>query len=621
MRFTIKNRIGGTKVNIDDEFDKMLCSELKLEYNHLNPSGEKDYGHFYFPDKEEVLKEKGWAAQKSISWVGILDTVIYYSKIKSGPVTRYEIESACAWCMKYSITFPASVRVFISRFMDFIDEKGYIIEVDGHDVEPFEKEAYVNLYSKNVIRFEDNKYVEYDDEGKPIKSYNYGKFNKIRCFRCGRYTSVLNTHCRYCNWMQDSVVRFRAYLKEMLLDDFKCSPTKYMVSDISRYFRSGLLKMEDLTDDRGMPKDFFFSWIIQYPAYWDNFFKNRLLAGMQREPGIYSRNDIYSLIYSGLLTKEDLINETAIITEKAFNHIMKYPTLSEEQGELKFNVPVDSVNRQSGTDIYFLGAAGANMNLLLAQLFCYGELYGFHLNPSSSDSAVEYALGLIHYAQESKLPPESSNNQFQLVKARIITDRRCKFWEKSSSGFQEKSVSLICLPEINISDIENHSVEFDRLLRNENRKLIFFVLNIDNPDYRQRMILEKMIDLTKNVEDKISNIGIILTTKYKYIDSINTIEIKELLKITGLADIIGRSLFSGSYSYDHLTIKDKIKILPYRLGKFMPGEVYTYEETGVKNLVKLIDRGCAGKAPELRNPKPLFLFLKRLGGLFDKTTE
>lgn len=93
--FDIKRESDNSVVDIDI-VDSMVCDKFNMTFS------EKDYGHFFFTDG--TLN----GMQKSISWPGLIHTVIYYSKIEWGKRTAYNMEATMAWVCTYAIHFPKS---------------------------------------------------------------------------------------------------------------------------------------------------------------------------------------------------------------------------------------------------------------------------------------------------------------------------------------------------------------------------------------------------------------------------------------------------------------------------------------------------------------------------------
>lgn len=119
--FSIRKITDNSIVNID-ELDKMVCNELNLELK------DKDYGHFIFTESEEELG----SFQKSISWVGLIHTIVYYSNIGYGKSSIYDLEAAMAWIKEYAINFPCSTLQFTSKLVLLLKQKGLYVFVNYH---------------------------------------------------------------------------------------------------------------------------------------------------------------------------------------------------------------------------------------------------------------------------------------------------------------------------------------------------------------------------------------------------------------------------------------------------------------------------------------------------------
>lgn len=122
----------------ENEIDKLICNKFNFT------SSEEDYGHFFFTENEAEEFH-----QKSISWVGLLDWIIYYSFIGYGKRSKYEIEAALAWTRQY-VGMPYSTVQFLSDLLDFLKEKGYYVFVYGLSADK-EDDYFQNSYRGNRI--------------------------------------------------------------------------------------------------------------------------------------------------------------------------------------------------------------------------------------------------------------------------------------------------------------------------------------------------------------------------------------------------------------------------------------------------------------------------------------
>lgn len=151
--FHIINKADFTSVD-EDEVNKQVCEHFNFTYS------EEDYGQFYFTEKEAEEFQ-----QESISWVELIDCIIYYSLSLIGSCIRnkYEIEAALAWTRQY-VEMPESTVDFLSDLLNFLEEKGYYIHVYGHSVKK-EYDFYQNIY-KGECLFENGSGVFHCHRGK-----------------------------------------------------------------------------------------------------------------------------------------------------------------------------------------------------------------------------------------------------------------------------------------------------------------------------------------------------------------------------------------------------------------------------------------------------------------------
>ena len=139
--FSILRTSDHTSVD-ENVIDAQVCEHFGFTHS------DEDYGHFYFTEDEAKDID-----QKSISWVGLLDFIIYHSFIASGKKSKYEIEAALAWTRQY-IRLPKSTVSFLSELLKFLEEAGYYVYVYGHTDEK-EDDIFKNAHKHEMI-FENN---------------------------------------------------------------------------------------------------------------------------------------------------------------------------------------------------------------------------------------------------------------------------------------------------------------------------------------------------------------------------------------------------------------------------------------------------------------------------------
>lgn len=124
----------------ENEIDRQVCEKFNLNYS------DEDYGHFLFTESEAEDFH-----QKSISWVGLLDWIVYHALTLTGSCRRsnLEIEAALAWTRQY-VGMPESTVRFLSDLLEFFKENGYYVYVYGHSVDK-EDDFFRNLYRGEII--------------------------------------------------------------------------------------------------------------------------------------------------------------------------------------------------------------------------------------------------------------------------------------------------------------------------------------------------------------------------------------------------------------------------------------------------------------------------------------
>lgn len=188
--FTIFRHKDNSEVIINDDLDKTVCDELQLEYNHINDLGNIDYGHFYFFECKENPEIFG--GQTSISWVGFINSIVFYSQIRTGRVAEYDLRAALGWCMDHSVEFPRSAKVLLSRFIDFIKRNDYYLKVRGHGIDSVYKTGWINQYDKSRIIEDETALFLIDNAGCLKKVYPYPHVCNIE-------------HVRYAYVTQDEI--------------------------------------------------------------------------------------------------------------------------------------------------------------------------------------------------------------------------------------------------------------------------------------------------------------------------------------------------------------------------------------------------------------------------------
>ena len=121
--FSVCRKDDNSEVNVM-MIDKMLREHFQLRTNEQD----LPYGHFFFTGKDESMG----ISQISISWAGLIHCVVYYSEINGGRRSTYDMVAALSWIKWAGIGFPDSTVDFLSKMMDYLDQKGYYVYVNRY---------------------------------------------------------------------------------------------------------------------------------------------------------------------------------------------------------------------------------------------------------------------------------------------------------------------------------------------------------------------------------------------------------------------------------------------------------------------------------------------------------
>ena len=164
--FSIRKIAENSIIDID-EIDSLVRDEFSLKDHDID----KAYGHFYFTESD---KELG-GFQKSISWVRLIHSIIYYSNIGCGYRDVYEILAALyetkngPGSQVLLIQWPASTFEFTAKLIQFLKDNGLYVYVEYDDSSP--DASCENLsHSKSILKSESGLF-ECDANGRLMNYY------------------------------------------------------------------------------------------------------------------------------------------------------------------------------------------------------------------------------------------------------------------------------------------------------------------------------------------------------------------------------------------------------------------------------------------------------------------
>jgi hypothetical protein len=327
--------------------------------------------------------------------------------------------------------------------------------------------------------------------------------------------------------------------------------------------------------------------------------KGNLLTDMKRYPFQYPRDLMYELISTNALTMEDLVDNSHTLTDRAYSHIKRFPTLKDEQRALPVASNPNPVSEPGNTDVYFFGVPGSGKTCVLAGLMALSGQLGFRFDPMGPGGGGMYASEIQNYARSSMLPPKTQDLFIQVIDAQINDENGNVHKLSMIEMAGERTAQFAAID--NPTSLSDLGPGAEALLSNDNNKVFFFVIDptndkdvtVGDKNYwvKQSNVLNcvsSLISKNKDLMKKVVAIHIILTksdTLGEYVDQ-NTIQqvlcdqgyqavLADLKDILGIYDINKQTGF-------------KLGLYPFCIGRFMAGDVYTFDETDSLKILRVI---------------------------------
>lgn len=330
--------------------------------------------------------------------------------------------------------------------------------------------------------------------------------------------------------------------------------------------------------------------------------KGDLLSDMKRSPFKYNREMMYGYISTNALTWNDLVEKSHVLSDKAYSHIREYPTLQLEQRPLPLSRLDNPQSEDGNTDVFFFGVPGSGKSCVLAGLMAQTGNLGFSFDPRGNGGGGNYAIELRNYARRSMLPPKTDDLYIQVIDAEINDEqnRLHKLSLIEMAGERTAAFAAIENPE-NLEDLGPGAAQ---LLSNDNNKVLFFVIDPTNEKniqvsedsdqwYMQSDVLNcisSLLSKNKSLMKKIVAIHVILTksdTLGEYVDSAT---LQQVLTTQGYSAVLGDlKKICEKYNINKQT-GFQVGIYPFCVGKFMPGDVYTFDDTDSLKILRVIQK-------------------------------
>lgn len=337
--------------------------------------------------------------------------------------------------------------------------------------------------------------------------------------------------------------------------------------------------------------------------------KGDLLNDMKLYPFNYPRHVMYGYISNNVLTMKDLVDDSGVLTDRGYSHIKKYPQLQDEQRQLPVSRLENPHSEDGNTDVYFFGVSGSGKTCVLAGLMSLTGQLGFRFDPKGPGGGGNYAMELRNYARTSMLPPGTDQNYIQVIDAQINDEggnlHKIAFIEMSG----EKTAKFAAIE--NPDSLEDLGPGASGLLSNDNNKVIFFVIDPTNQkivkmgeDSNLWVMQSDVLDcvsslLSKNpgLMKKVVAIHIILTKSDTLGDYADKELIQDKLVEQGYSPVL-QSIKSICEKYDiNKQTGFQVGLYPFCIGRFMPGDVYTFDETDSLKILRVIQKNTVVLRP------------------------
>lgn len=334
--------------------------------------------------------------------------------------------------------------------------------------------------------------------------------------------------------------------------------------------------------------------------------KKDLLKDMKRNPCGYSREVVHDYIRSGILSYDELVVENHLLTTEAYRHIIRYPSLMEEQTCLPLRNNAIPYSCPGNVDVLFLGVSGSGgKTCLLASLMSLFDDSNFKLKPIEECLDNTYAHYLADYMLTNRLPPATITSYVQVIDTELRVDNNCcgvSFVEFAGEKVAEMAGNDSGDGFSAYGFKADDSSSIEHVFKNDNKKILFFSIDPTNLKsiqiYRDEdwvsqdalfLMLTKLLGIDECFCRKVIGIHVIVTKKDCWEDKIN--------KHHTLMDLLyGQGYYAFISSLNtvcnqHGIAKrnqNTIDIIPFSIGKFLIGGTYKFDNTDAKKILELI---------------------------------
>lgn len=357
--------------------------------------------------------------------------------------------------------------------------------------------------------------------------------------------------------------------------------------------------------------------------------RQRKIQELKEKPSEFSKYDIFSLIDSHIISKDDLI-ANGVVTEQSWAAMQidrnTFPNL-----QLLMNATPEIKAQNDCTDIYLFGTPGTGKTCLLMGLAHAdgsvdekGQTYTINMKINGG----RYASALQQYVKAGITPGRTSGSYISTIHANVsertkkgkLIDHPINFVEMSGEEFA-----------IRISDgdavaFEDMGTGATSLLQNSNRKVFFII--VDSGDDKVRFEYDR--DITDNEGNIIRQDHIVtfisqLDILNKFMGLLDQPENRQIMeKVDAIHFIVTKSDRLGSHGERKQNARDLLierysgpvqrlklycrnskrinatsgfnpQVFTFSLGNFYVGDVFTFDKTETMEIVEAIRAMTSGK--------------------------
>lgn len=339
--------------------------------------------------------------------------------------------------------------------------------------------------------------------------------------------------------------------------------------------------------------------------------KGILLSDMKRYPFKYNREMMYEYISTNALTMQDLVDSTYTLTDRAYNHIKKFPSLNMEQRKLPVSRLENPTSEDGNTDVFFFGISSSGKTCVLSGIMSQTGKIGFQFDPKGPGGGGNYAMELRRCSRESTLPRATDQEYIQVIDCEINDEKNQlhKISLIEMSGEKTAKFAAIDRP----TDFADLGPGAAGLLSNDNNKVFFFVIDPTNEKnirlgdendnenclwVMQSDVLNcvsSLLSKNKDLLRKVVAIHIILTKSDTLGEDVDESAIADLLNSQGYQAVLkDLNTTCDKYGINKQT-GYHVGLYPFCIGRFMPGDVYTFDETDSLKILRVIQKNTVPK--------------------------